>query len=100
MRDPEARLVDLLLPVDQQVEIERPRALWRDGGPIAAETGLDGEEKVEERARRQLGLDRQRSVQEARLIQKTHRLRIDQCGDADHLDTRRRTLAETPAMRQ
>jgi hypothetical protein len=89
MRDPEARLVDLLFPVDEQIEIERPRSLGRDSRPVAAEAGLDGEEEVEERPRRQLGLERKGTVQEARLIQKAHRLRIDQRGDADHLDARR-----------
>ena len=88
MRDPEARLVDLLLPVDQQVEIERPRALGRDSRTVAAETRFDCEEEVEERPGRQLGLERHDPVQEARLIQKAHRLRIDQRGDADHLDAR------------
>jgi len=47
MRDPEARLVDLLLPVNQQVEIDGPRALGRDSRAVAAEAGLDGEEEVE-----------------------------------------------------
>ena len=53
MRDPEPRLVDLRVPVEQEVEIERPRPLGRDGRPVAAEAALDGEEQVEERARRQ-----------------------------------------------
>ena len=53
MRDPEPRLVDLCVSVEQEVEIERPRALGRHGRPVAAEAGLDGEEQVQELPRRQ-----------------------------------------------
>ena len=66
MRDGQARLVDRLVAVEQQVEVDRPRppAL----AALAAELALDREQPVEQLARRELGLERGGAVQEARLV--------------------------------
>jgi hypothetical protein len=85
--DPEPRLVDLSVPIEQEIEIERPRPLGRDGSPVAAEPGLDGEEQVEERGSRQHGVEGRDPVQEAGLIHIADRFRIDQRGDGDDLDS-------------
>ena len=62
MRHRQARLVDRLVAVEQQVEIDRPRppAL----AALAPELALDREQRVEQLARRQLGLERGGAVQE------------------------------------
>src|SRR5437016_5848253 len=88
MRDAKARLVDPLVPVQQEVEVERPRAA---GKPLAAapELALDAQEQLQERARRQGRLHRSRAVEEAGLIND----RADGVGfaerrDGDDLDSR------------
>src|SRR5258706_11754740 len=88
--DSEPRLVDLHVFVEEEVEIERPRPLGRDGRTVAAEVGLDGQEQVEELPRRALRLERGHPVEEARLIQIADRLRIDECGDGYDLNALRR----------
>src|SRR5947208_3262827 len=69
MRDPEAWLVDVGLPVEEQVEVERPRPLARHALPPTPEPTFDGEEQVEERPRRQLRVQRGDPVQEPGLVE-------------------------------
>ena len=59
MRDGEPGLVDQLVAVEEQVEIERPRAVLA-GDADAAETLLDGEQPVEELARGERRLEGRR----------------------------------------
>src|SRR5438128_10434606 len=86
----EPRLVDLRLTVDEQVEVEGPRPVGAGGRAVATESGLEHEQAAEEVAWRQLGLERNDSVQKARLIDNPNRLGIDERGNADDLDARRR----------
>ena len=67
MRHLEARLVDPLVAVEQEVEVDRARAEAR-AVARAAEPPLDPEQPVEERRGRELGLDARRRVQEAGLV--------------------------------
>jgi hypothetical protein len=48
MRNLQTRLVDLLLPVEQEVEVERPRALGRDTGTVSPEGPLQLEQCIQE----------------------------------------------------
>jgi subtilase family protein len=82
----EPRLVDLDASVEQEVEIERPRAVGRGRVAVAAEASLDREEQVEELPRRASGLEGRDPVQERRLIDDADGLRIDQGGNAEDLD--------------
>ena len=89
MRDPEPRLVDLGVPVEQQIEVERPRPL-RAGRPRGC-----GRSGARRRAaarssspRRQLRLERRGAVEEARLVDVADRLRVVEAGDRDDVDPR------------
>src|SRR4051812_32527676 len=87
MRNGEARLVDLLVPVDEQVEVDRPRAEAR-ALPRPAEPPLDVEEAVEELARPQLRVDRRRRVEEARLVGVSDGVRLALGRHGDDLNAR------------
>lgn len=67
MGDGQAGLVDPLLAVDEEVEIERPRASGRPfpGAPVLP---LDAQEDVEQLARAERGFHSDGPVQEARLV--------------------------------
>ena len=64
MGNPEPGLIDLCVSIEQEVEIERPRPLGRDGRPVPAEATFDGQEQIEELSRRALGVERCDPVQE------------------------------------
>ena len=89
MRHPEAVLVHGLIAVDEQVEIDRPGA---EPGALAlpAQGALDREQRVEERARRQVRLQRHRPVQEARLVEIADRVGLAEARDGHDLDPRGR----------
>jgi len=57
MRDGQARLVDRLLAVEQQIEVDRARPEARAFPADTAEPALDLEQTLEELARRQRGLE-------------------------------------------
>jgi hypothetical protein len=67
MRHLEAGLVHALVPVEEQVQVERAGAAGRPC-PDAAELGFDREQHVEQAARRQRRLDRDGAVEEPRLV--------------------------------
>jgi subtilisin family serine protease len=85
MRELEARLADLLRIVEQEVEVERPRALGRPGRPVPPEPGLDGEQEVEEVPWGELGPELSCPVEEARLVEIPDRLGLLERRDGDHL---------------
>ena len=67
VRDAQPRLVHGLVPVQEQVEVDRPRSIaWAVARP--SQLALDREQPVEELPRRQRGLERDGGVQEARLV--------------------------------
>ena len=68
MRHMEARLVDRLLAVEEEVEVDRARAEAR-ARPLAAQRLLDGEQPIQELAWRERRLELRRAVQEARLLE-------------------------------
>src|SRR5690348_18231304 len=84
----QAFLLDPGAVVQQEVEVEGPRPLRRDGRPIAPEAALDLEQEAEEPPWRQPRLEDGDSVQEARLIHEADGDRIPQRGDGDDLDIR------------
>jgi Subtilase family len=88
MGHPEAGLVDLGVPVEQQVEVQGARPLRRNLVPPTPEAKLDGEQPVEQLPRRQLGLERGGAVEEPRLVDVADRLRVVEVGDGDAVDSR------------
>jgi hypothetical protein len=85
MRNLESRLIDLVRPVEEEIEIDRARAeAW--AAPVAAQAQLHVLEPLEQDARRELRAERSRAVQEARLILVTNRIRLPQGGDGLDLD--------------
>ena len=86
MRDAQSRLVDLGVSVDEEVEVERPRALGGDALADTAEPLLDRQQNAEELARRQRRFQCDRTVEEARLIDVADRRGVDQPGDGHDLD--------------
>ena len=89
MRERETRLVDRQALVEEQVEVDRPRA-----PPLAvastAEPALDVEEEVEQRSRREVRLERERAVQVRGLLDGAPGLRLAERGDSDDDHVRRR----------
>src|SRR5216684_3055703 len=81
MRHDEARLVDRLVAVEQQVEVDRARPPLR-ADPLAAEAALDVEQLIEQLARGQRRLELSDRVQEHRLVPVAPRLRLDHRGKA------------------
>jgi len=63
MRDGQARLVDRLLAVEQQIEVDRARPEARPLAADAAEQALDREQPLEELTRRQRGLELRGAVE-------------------------------------
>jgi subtilisin family serine protease len=90
MGDLEPRLVDPGLAVEEQVEIERPRALGGDEGPVPPEPRLDHEQEVEEIPGRQAALEGGGPVQETRLVGVAKGRRVDERRDRDHVEALRR----------
>ena len=90
MRHLEARLVDALVPVEKQVEVERPRAA-RGPCPDAPELAFDREQHVEEAARRQRGLECDGPVEEPWLVgDRPDRVALTEGRHGHHFDTGRR----------
>ena len=76
MRHGQARLVDRLLAVEQEVEVDRARAVARPRPTLAAELALDLEQAVEQLAWAELCLDLRHGVEERRLVLVAPRLRL------------------------
>src|SRR6266704_2255106 len=87
----ELRRRDLLGSVEEQVEVDRPRAARRDDRAIAAQGALDREQLREKLTRLETGLELDGAVQEVRLVLQSDRRRFAQLRDAD--DAR---LRQTP----
>src|SRR5215218_742213 len=86
VRHRQAGLVDLLLPVEEEVEVDRPRPPAGLLSPFPAKGLLDRKQPLEQRARRQVRLDRARTVEEARLVDVADRLSLLERRDGDDLD--------------
>ena len=87
MRHLEAGLVDALVPVEQQVEVDRSGAARRPS-PDASELGFDREEPVEQAARRERRFECDGAVEEARLVRnRADRIGLTQGRNGHHLDT-------------
>jgi hypothetical protein len=84
MRHFETGLRDRLLAVEQEIEIERARALERRGCPVAAEGPLELEQRGQKRLRREGRLEFHRAVEEAGLVQVADRLRVAKARDLSH----------------
>lgn len=85
MGNGQARLVDRLRPVHEEVEVNRPGAEARPTS-LAPERPLDREEALEQLARREVRLDRDGAVQKAGLVAKTDRIRLAKAGDSHQVD--------------
>ena len=85
VRNLEAGLVDRPVAVDQDVEVERPRTLVGRGAPVPAEGTLELEDRRQEVAGRKPRLELHRAVQETRLVDVAHRLRVTKARDSQHL---------------
>src|SRR5688500_751090 len=90
MRDGEAGLRDRLVAVDEEVEVDRARPPSHRIGlsPLAAELALELEQAVEELPRREVGLEQDGAVQEARLLDDAYRIGLAQRRDCDHVGER------------
>ena len=84
MRHAQARLVDALVTVDEQVEIDDPRAPAL--ATNASERALDLEQELERARGVRARLDRDRAVQEPRLVDDPDRVGLAQLRDGDDLD--------------
>src|SRR3712207_8019712 len=87
MREGQARLLDHLAAVEQEVEVDRPRPESR-ARPLAAEDALDGEEPLEQLPWRELRLERRDGVEEAWLLHVADRISLADRRDGDDLDPR------------
>ena len=84
MRNPQARLVDDLVAVEEEVEIDRARAVAL--GADATETLLGGEEPVEYLPWCESRLEPRGRVQKARLLDDADRIGLANRRDGDDLD--------------
>src|SRR5262245_17904948 len=80
----QARLGDLAIAVDQEVEVDRAGAPAHV--PHATELLLDLEEAVEQLASRQPRLDGDGAVEESGLVHDPDRVRLLQLRDGEHVD--------------
>jgi hypothetical protein len=87
VRDGQARLVDHLAAVEQQVEVDRP---WAPARAVAgaAELALDGEQLLEEPTRAERRLEACGGVEEARLAGEAPRLGLAYARDGLDADPR------------
>jgi hypothetical protein len=74
MWDAQAGLVDRFLAVEQEVEVDRPRAPALLRGAVSAQATFDLQEALEELARRKVCLELGDGVQELRLVGDAHRI--------------------------
>src|SRR5439155_5601326 len=96
----EAGLVDRLVAVEQQVEVDRARAEAR-ASSLATQGLLDGEQPIQELARRERRLELGCAVQEARLVKVADGIGLAEGGDGAELDTGLgREQVERPAERR
>jgi len=86
MGHPQPGLVDLGVPEQEQVEVQRPRPLRRHALAAPAEPALDGEQPVEQLPPREARLELGGAVQEARLVDVADRVGLAEGGDGDDLD--------------
>jgi len=86
MRNLEERLVNRGIPVEQEVQVERARALCRCRTPVSTEGALQLEECAQQRPGGQLRLDLDGPVQETRLIEIVDGLCVPEARDALDLD--------------
>ena len=101
MRHVQARDVDRLVAVEEQVEVDRARAEARAAAADAAEAALDVEEEREEVSCAELGLDLRGGVQEARLVEVADRLRLPEGRHGAELEARLgREQVERPPKRR
>ena len=89
MGDAQPGLVDLSVPEEEKVEIERPRRLRRNPFAHTAEPPLEVEQDVEQLARRELGFESNDAVEEPRLIDVADRRRVDESRDGSDANSRR-----------
>jgi hypothetical protein len=87
VRNREPRLVDHLVSVEEEIEVDRPRAVSRPG-PLAPEPALDGEKASQELERSVDRLDRTGRVQEARLVDVADWIGLAECRHGDDPDAR------------
>lgn len=92
MGDLQPRLVDLLLPVEEEVEVEGSGPQRRNGPPVAAECQLELEQRHEQSPWRKAGFELDGAVQEAWLVDVAHGVGVAQGGHPD--DPRLRESAE------
>ncbi len=74
MRDFKAGLGESEIAVEEDIEVEGARTVGRGARAIAAEAALNGEERVKEWARREIGFKSDDGVEEAGLIGEADRL--------------------------
>ena len=86
MGNGETRLVDLRVPIEEQVEIEGARPLGRDTVAAAAEPALHREKHLQQLPRRQGRLEGRRAVEEARLVDVADGIGVEEPRDGDDVD--------------
>ena len=103
MRQRQPWLVDLLVPVEEQVEVDCARAPAR-AVARTAQVALDREQGVQEPARAECRIQRGRRVEEGRLLDGPPRIGFPHPGDGGHLDAgtgaerRERRVERRPAV--
>src|SRR5262245_21844928 len=93
MRDREPRLVDHLVSVEEEIDVDRTRAVSRPG-PLAPEPALDGKKTGQELERSVDRLDPIGRVQEARLVEIADGVGLAEGRHRDDADAR--VLPEKP----
>ena len=74
MRCLEARLIDRLGAINQEIEIEGPGPVGDAGTAVTAELPFDRQQGLEQGSRAELGFKRNHRVEEARLGSEAYRL--------------------------
>jgi hypothetical protein len=94
VRNLQARLVDHVLPVEEEVEVECARALGRNRRPVPPERALQLQQPAEQTAGGEAGLELDDAVEETGLIDVADRIRLPERRDAQHVRLGR--VAEAP----
>jgi len=74
MRNLQVRFIDDEIAEEKDVEVEGARAVAKPRRAVASKFVFDGQQRFEQRARRQLGFKRHGGIHEARLIGESNRL--------------------------
>jgi hypothetical protein len=73
MRNRKTVLAQYQVTIKKNVQVQRARAVLNAGRAVAAKRTLHLQQRLEQRARREIGFERDRRIQKARLLGNPHR---------------------------